>query len=109
MSSLTRLEAEARSALLAVTAYSVDLDIAGADSPDQASCTSRSSVVFTAVPGASTFLDVRAVEVTSVDLNGASIDPATIRDGRLELSGLRSDNTVVVEATMGYSNDGQGL
>src|SRR5690606_41670814 len=57
----------------------------------------------------STFRDVRAVYVRSIDLNGASIDPATIRDGRLELSWLLSDNTVVGEATMGYSNDGQGL
>ncbi|HLS45879.1 MAG TPA: aminopeptidase N, partial [Ornithinicoccus sp.] len=109
MSSLTRVEAEARSALLAVTAYSVDLDLTGGDNPDQETFTSRSTIAFTAVPGASTFLDVRAVEVRSIDLNGASIDPATIRDGRLELSGLLSDNTVVVEATMGYSNDGQGL
>ncbi|MCK0110905.1 aminopeptidase N [Ornithinimicrobium sp. F0845] len=109
MSSLTRADAERRAQTVDVTAYSVDLDLTGGDDPEHTSFGSRSTVSFTATPGASTFLDVKAVEVHSIELNGRAVDPATVADGRVTLTDLAADNTVVVEATMGYSKDGQGL
>ncbi|WP_109474043.1 aminopeptidase N [Ornithinimicrobium cavernae] len=109
MSSLTRTDAEARSGLLDVTAYSVELDLTGGDTTEHVTFGSHSTITFTAVPGASTFLDVRAVEVHAITLNGTPVDPAAVTDGRVVLGDLVQDNTVVVESTMGYSNDGQGL
>ena len=109
MSSLTRTDAQRRAQIIDVTAYSVDLDLTHGESPDQQTFVSRSTITFTAVPGESTFLDLKAREVASIQLNGATLDVATVSGGRVGLEGLAADNTVVVEATMDYSNDGQGL
>ncbi|QDO87750.1 aminopeptidase N [Ornithinimicrobium ciconiae] len=109
MSSLTRADAQLRAQTIAVTAYQVELDLTRGDQSDHPTFGSRSAVSFTATPGASTFLDLRAREVHSIDLNGTPIDPATVTDGRVTLTDLAPQNTVVVEATMAYSNDGQGL
>ena len=109
MSSLTRADAALRAQTIDVTAYSVDLDLTGGDDPDHATFGSRSTVTFTATPGASSFLDLKPVQVHSIVLNGTAIDPSTVAGGRVDLTDLAADNTVVVEATMAYSNDGQGL
>ena len=42
-------------------------------------------------------------------LNGRPLDPASLVDGRLDLTDLAADNVLEVEATMAYSHDGQGL
>ncbi len=60
-------------------------------------------------PGAATFLELRAVSVDSITLNGAVIAPDSLVEGRLPLSGLAADNDIEVVATMAYSRDGQGL
>lgn len=101
---------------------------------------SRSRIVFDAAEAdSSTFLDVRAHEVHGARLNGVVLDPASIVDGRLPLTGLRGPageaaagdagaevgrdvaeanvvgadvveaNVVEVEATMRYRHDGEGL
>lgn len=106
MANLTRSEAEARSALINVTAYRVKLDL------DQGATTFESSttVRFTcAKPGASTFLDVKPHHLHRATLNGVEIDRAGFDGQRIALTGLSADNEVVVTATMSYSNDGQGL
>ena len=100
MSSLTRTDAQRRAQIIDVTAYSVDLDLTHGESPDQQTFVSRSTITFTAVPGESTFLDLKAREVASIQLNGATLDVATVSGGRVGLEGLAADNTVVVEATM---------
>ncbi len=106
MAGLTRQEAQARAALIRVTAYRVHLDL---DSGDR-TFESTARVRFTcAEPGASTFLDLSADTVHAVTLNGADLDPAQVTDGRLVLPGLRPENEVVVRATIAYCNDGQGL
>ena len=113
MSSLTRADAELRAQTIDVTAYDIDLDLTGGNEVDHPTFGSRSTITFAAKPGtaggASTFLDVKAEQVHSIELNGIAVDPATVADGRVELTGLQAENTVVVEATMAYSNDGQGL
>jgi len=106
MANLTRMEAGARSALIDVTGYRVELDLArGAEIFE-----SSSTVRFTcAEPGASTFLDVKPEQLHRATLNGVELDRADFDGERITLNGLLAANEVVVTATMRYSNDGQGL
>ena len=106
MTNLTRVEAGARSALIDVTGYRVELDL------DQGATTfeSSSAVVFSCTePGASTFLDVKPQALHRATLNGVEVDLAGFDGERIVLTGLAAQNEVVVTATMRYSNDGQGL
>ena len=106
MANLTRVEAEARSALVDVAGYRLELDL------DHGAMTfeSSSSVRFRcAEPGASTFLDVKPQLLHRVVLNGVEVDLEGFDGERIALTGLAAENEVVVTATMKYSNDGQGL
>jgi aminopeptidase N len=106
MTNLTRLEAEARSALIDVTEYRVELDLA----QGSASFESVSTVRFTCTePGASTFLDVKPERLHRVTLNGVDVDLTGFEGERIGLSALALENEIVATATMSYSNDGQGL
>ena len=106
MTNLTRLEAEARSALINVTGYRVELDLAQGATTFESSSTVR----FTCTePGASTFLDVKPNQLHRVTLNGVDLDLTSFDGERIELTGLAAGNEVVATATMRYSNDGQGL
>ena len=106
MANLTRVEAEARAALIDVTAYRLEIDLDQGERTFES--TSRVSFVCRH-PGASTFLDLKPEAVHSITLNGKAIDPASLADERVVLSDLAAENEVVVSATMRYSNDGQGL
>ncbi len=104
MISLTRVDAAARSALIAVDSYSIDLDLTL--SPDEGFL-SRTVIRFTATPGSATFVDVRPRTLRHAALNGRDLgDPA---DGRLTLTDLAATNDLVVDAVMDYSHDGEGL
>ena len=106
MPNLTRTEAAARSALIDVGGYRLELDL------DQGSTTfeSISAVRFRcATPGASTFLDVKPQLLHRVTLNGVDVDLTGFDGERIALKDLAAENEVVVTATMQYSNDGQGL
>ena len=71
---------------------------------------SRTRITFgCTTPGATTFLDVRPVDLVSATLNGRALDVGTLDDGRLPLPQLAADNVVEVEAAMASSRDGQGL
>jgi len=106
MTNLTRLEAGARAALIDVTGYRVELDLAQGATTFE-SC---STVRFTcAEPGASTFLDVKPLRLHRVTLNDVEIDLTGFDGERIALAALALANEVVVTATMRYSNDGQGL
>ena len=106
MTNLTRSEAGARSALIDVTGYRVELDLA----QGPATFESCSTVRFTcAQQGASTFLDVKPYRLHRVTLNGVLVDLAGFDGERVGLTSLALQNEVVVTATMSYSNDGQGL
>ena len=86
-SNLTRIEAEERKAVIeAPIHYHVDLDLTvGAKNFG-----SKSLICFNAKPGSSTFLVLIADEVTCIDLNGKSLDPAVaFQDNRIELTDLK--------------------
>lgn len=103
---LTRDEAIERASLIATESYDVDLTI----DPSAATFASVTTVVFTAKPGSSTFIDALTEQVHSVTLNGIDLDPAVVADGtRIQLADLAAHNTLTVAATMRFTNTGEGL
>ena len=106
MPSLTSHEARERAELITVESYQVELDLTIGD----VEFGSRTTIVFNcADTSAATFVDVKPRSLTSVTLNGRRLDPDDLDDGRLPLSGLAPSNTLVVEANMAYSHDGEGM
>jgi aminopeptidase N len=107
---LTREEAQERARLLSVDAYTVELDLSGAQ--DGGTYRSRTTVLFDAAEaGASTFIDLVAPAVHEVVLNGEALDPAQVfADSRIALGGLRAGrNELLVVAECAYTNTGEGL
>ncbi|MFI6266258.1 aminopeptidase N [Micromonospora sp. NPDC051006] len=112
MRNLTQVEATERARLLEVTGYEISLDLSTAvQAADGRTFRSTTEVRFRcAEPGASTFIEVAAESVRSATLNGSPVDLADwSAEKGLVLSGLDSENTLVVDADFGYSNSGQGL
>ena len=82
---LTRDEAASRTRLLSVHSYAVELDITRADEL----FTSITTATFgCSEPGAVTFIDLAAEEVTRVILNGQRVRPVSDSGGRLVLPPL---------------------
>ncbi|MCI2264288.1 aminopeptidase N [Sediminivirga luteola] len=103
---LTREEARLRAATVAVDAYAVELRL-GDDDRD---FTSRTTVTFTAEPGAETFIDAIAEEIHEVVLNGTSLPlDEVVTPGRIRLPGLAERNDLVVSGRFQYSRTGEGL
>jgi aminopeptidase N len=106
MPSLTLAEAEERASLLEVDHYAVALDL----TRDDGTFDSVTRIRFAcARPGSQTFLDVQPRALRSATLNGEPVDAAELADGRLPLRGLAGTNTLVIEADMAFSHDGEGL
>jgi len=104
---LTRAEAEERARLIAVHGYDVTLDLTSENDTFPSTTIIRFSC---REPGSQTFLDLIAPAVRRVVLNGVELDPADhFADSRIRLSGLESENTVIVEADQAYSHTGEGL
>ncbi|WP_329033084.1 aminopeptidase N [Streptomyces sp. NBC_01725] len=123
---LSRDEARERAELLSVDRYEVALDLRSAvgeapgDAPDGAPAdgpgaprTFRSVTTIhfrSARPGVATFVDLVAPSVTSLTLNGRSLDPSVVFDGsRIALYGLAEENVLVVDAQCAYSRTGEGM
>ncbi len=104
---LTRDEAVARAAAVAVDHYDVALDLTTSEETFRTTTT----VTFTSTRvGESTFVDLIAPSVEAITLNGESLDPATHFDGvRITLPSLAEHNTLTVDATAAYMNTGEGL
>ncbi len=102
---LTREDARARAASISDVAYPVELDVADGD-PSTFGSTTR--VTFTAREGAATFLDLDAVAVESVTVDGVDV-PVRHERGQLHLTDLAERNEVVVTARCPYSTAGAGL
>ena len=103
---LTRDEARTRAAVVSVRSYEVALDL----TTGPTTFSSRTTVRFTATPGASTFIDLIAPEVHEVVLNGRALDTAVVvADSRIALDDLAAENVLVVVADGAYMNTGEGL
>ncbi len=91
---------------LDVVSYEVVLDL----THDTNRFLSRSRVCFRCGPDSdAVFADLHAVDIRQMTLNGTHLDANKIHDGRLELPGPTGENTLVVEAEMGYTTAAQGL
>jgi aminopeptidase N len=105
-SNLTRDEAATRSALITVSSYQVDLDLAG----DDVTFGSVSVIRFScAAPGSSTYLDLTAPAVREIILNDAPVSLDAFDGDRITLTGLAADNVLRVTADGAYSHSGEGL
>ncbi|MGC4808586.1 aminopeptidase N [Micromonospora sp. DT233] len=105
MTSLSRVEATARGALITVESYQVDLDLTGGAERFR----SHTTIRFRAIPGAETFVEVAPAGALAARLNGRDLDPDSLAGNRLPLTDLAEANTLVVEAEMAYSNTAEGL
>ncbi|GAA3958971.1 aminopeptidase N [Gordonia caeni] len=109
---LTRAAARERAATIDVQNYRIDLDLTadGTDAPGEETFRSRTTVTFTAEPGAQTFIDLVAPDLLSAELNGTSLDVAGYDESvGLTLTDLAAQNELTVVADCAYSNTGEGL
>ncbi len=102
--SLRQTEACVRHDLLDVTSYDLSLDLVG----DDRTFASTTRLTFESTGGA-TFVDVKPTRLTSVRLNDRTLDVALLDRGRFPLETVAGTNVLVVEATMPFRNDGEGL
>ncbi|WP_216913487.1 aminopeptidase N [Nocardia noduli] len=108
---LTREQAIERAATVQVENYRIELDLTdGSGKPGEQTFSSRTTVTFTATPGASTFIDIVARQVRGAVLNGDPVDVSGYDESTgLTLTGLAERNELVVEADCEYSHTGEGL
>ncbi len=105
--SLTREEAETRSALIEVNRYDIETDFRGLLEGD--TLVSTSTISFSChSPGGSTFVDVVG-EVREATLNGAPLDLSAHSDGRLPLPDLAADNVLVVTSAQSDTDSSNGI
>ncbi len=114
---LTRDQAAERAALITVESYQINLDITdgngGAGASGQRTprtFRSTTTVVFDALAGADTYIDLAADTVRSASLNGRDLDVSGYDESTgIPLRGLANRNVVIVDADCRYSNTGEGL
>ena len=106
---LTREEATERTRTVRrVDRYAAELDLGSA--PRGGTFRSVTLVRFTRlVPGATTFVDLVATAVHSVESNGRSDLGSACADGRLLLDGITADNELRVVADFAYGDGGGRL
>ena len=102
--SLQRTEALARRDLLDLTSYDVALDLAS----DDATFGSVTTIRFSS-RGGPTFLDLKPVGLAAIRLDGRPLDVDLLERGRFPLELTEGEHELVVEATMPFRNDGEGL
>ncbi|WP_031506703.1 aminopeptidase N [Streptomyces megasporus] len=106
MPALTHDEARHRARLLDVQHYAIDLDLTRGEETFGSTTTVR----FTTREAGDTFVEVRPHTLHRAVLDGHDLDPATLADGRLPLTGLTAgDHELRVEADMPYSRTGEGM
>ena len=103
---LTREEARERARLLDVESYRIELDLTGGE----AAFRSVTTVAFSCMrPGASSFIDLTAPEVTQITLNGQQVSAGAFDGDRIALADLAAVNELRVVAQCAYSRNGEGL
>lgn len=108
---LTREQAVERASLITVASYQVDLDLTDSrGGPGERTFRSVTTVVFDALAGADTVIDIAADTVRGATLNGRDLDVSGYDESTgIALRGLADRNVVVVDADCRYSNTGEGL
>jgi aminopeptidase N len=106
VTALTYDEAHARARLIDPLGYHIGLDLTGGDEVFGSVTVVRFGC---RVPGASTFIEIRPARLRRVVLNGEDLDPASLEENRLPVTGLRAVNELRVEADMPYSRTGAGM
>jgi aminopeptidase N len=108
---LTRDQAVERAALITVDSYQINLDLTdGNGAPGERTFRSTTTVVFDALAGADTVIDIAADNIRSATLNGREVDISGYDESTgVPLRGLADRNVVVVDADCRYSNTGEGL
>ncbi|MBM3687039.1 MAG: aminopeptidase N, partial [Actinobacteria bacterium] len=104
---VTRAEAAERSQLISVDGYDVDLDL----TTGEHHFASTTTVAFRSrQQGASTWIDLIAPEVLSVNLNGRELVTSEVFDGsRIRLDDLEPENVLIVRARCAFMRTGEGL
>jgi len=103
---LTRAEAKARSGLIAVQSYEIDLNLVTGDE----TFISTTIVNFTCnSPGSSTFIDAVGKSIISATLNGAPVDVTAFDGESVHLQSLASSNQLIIAVEGVYSKSGEGL
>jgi aminopeptidase N len=105
-SNLTRDEAAARSAIITVASYHVDLDLTGGDEVFGAVSVIRFDCV---APGSASFINLTAPAVREITLNGEPVSLDAFDGDRITLEGLAASNVLRVVADCAYSRSGEGL
>jgi aminopeptidase N len=109
---LTRDDAQLRADLLHIESYQIGLDLTdGGGKPSDRAFRSTTRIEFTCNhPGESTFVDVIADKLHEVTLNGFDVDVSDYRPGTgIQLPNLMSENELLVDADLLYTNSGEGL
>ena len=105
-SNLTRDDAAARSALITVASYHVDLDLTGGDEVFGSVSVIRFDC---AAPGSTSFINLTAPAVREITLNGEPVSLDAFDGDRITLEGLAASNVLRVVADCAYSRSGEGL
>jgi len=105
-SNLTRDEAAARSSLITVASYHVDLDLTGGDGAFGSVSVIRFDCT---APGSTSFINLTAPAVREITLNGAPVGLDAFDGDRITLTGLAASNVLRVAADCAYSRSGEGL
>jgi aminopeptidase N len=111
---LTRDQAAERAALITVDSYQINLDVTdgpdSSDAPGERTFRSTTTVVFDALAGADTVIDIAADNIRGATLNGRDLDVSGYDESTgVPLRGLADRNVLVVDADCRYSNTGEGL
>ncbi|OBH81662.1 aminopeptidase N [Mycobacterium scrofulaceum] len=108
---LTRDQAVERAALITVDSYRIQLDVTdGNGNPGERTFRSTTTVVFDALPGADTYIDLAADTVRAATLNGRQLDVSGYDESTgIPLLGLEKRNVLEIDADCRYSNTGEGL
>lgn len=108
---LTRDQAIERAALITINSYQISLDVTdGNGAPGERTFRSITTVVFDALAGAETVIDIAADTIRSASLNGHNLNVSGYDESTgIPLRGLANRNVVIVDADCQYSNTGEGL
>jgi aminopeptidase N len=108
---LTRDQAVERAALITVDNCQINLDLTdGNGGASERTFRSTTTVVFDALAGADTVIDIAADTLRSASLNGHELDVSGYDESTgIPLRGLANRNVVIVDADCGYSHTGEGV